>query len=237
MRIIPALDIIGGKCVRLTKGDFNTKKVYNDDPVAVAKEVEDNGLKYLHVVDLDGAKEKKIVNLSVLEKISSATNLKIDFGGGVRSTADLTAVFSAGASQVTGGSVAVVNKPLFLTWLRDFGQERIILGADSLGMKISTCGWTETSDKDIIAFITGYRQLGVKYVICTDISRDGMLGGPSADLYREILAAADVSLIASGGVSSMKDIEELQAAGCEGVIVGKAIYEGKLSLKELGCLC
>lgn len=237
MRIIPALDIIDGKCVRLTKGDFSSKKIYNDDPVAVAREVEDNGLKYLHLVDLDGAKNKKVTNIKVLEKISASTKLKIDFGGGVRTIADLTAVFNAGASQVTGGSIAVNNKPLFLTWLREFGPEKIILGADSLGMKISTCGWTETSEKDILNFITEYRQAGIKYVICTDISRDGMLGGPSTDLYREILATTDVSLIASGGVSSVKDIEDLDKAGCEGVIIGKAIYEGKLSLKELGNIC
>lgn len=237
MRIIPALDIIDGKCVRLTKGDFSSKKIYNDDPVAVAKEVEDNGLRYLHLVDLDGARNKKVTNIHVLERIAAQTNLKIDFGGGIRTITDLTAVFNAGASQVTGGSIAVNNKPLFLTWLRECGPEKIILGADSLGMKISTCGWTETSEKDIINFITEYRQTGIKYVICTDISRDGMLGGPSTDLYREILNATDVSLIASGGVSTMRDIEELDIAGCEGVIIGKAIYEGKLSLKELGNLC
>lgn len=237
MRIIPALDIIGGKCVRLTRGDFSSKKVYNDDPVAVAKEIENNGLKYLHLVDLDGAREKKLVNIKILENISNATSLKIDFGGGIRKTADLTAVFNAGASQVTGGSVAVFDKPQFLTWLRDFGTERIILGADSMGLKISTCGWTETSDKDIITFIDNYRQLGVKYVICTDISRDGMLEGPSVELYKEILAVAPVKLVASGGVTSVNDLYDLKKAGCEGAIVGKAIYEGRITLKELGELC
>lgn len=237
MRIIPALDIIGGKCVRLTRGDFSSKKVYNDDPVSVAKEIGDSGLKYLHLVDLDGARNKRLVNLKVLEKIASATNLSIDFGGGIRSTADVIAVFNAGARQVTGGSVAVADQALFLTWLRDFGPDRIILGADSLGMKVSTCGWTETSGKDLVSFISGYKLLGVKYVICTDISKDGMLQGPSTDLYRQILSATDVNLIASGGVSEMKDIDELKKAGCEGVIVGKAIYEGKLTLKELGEIC
>lgn len=237
MRIIPALDIIGGKCVRLTRGDFSSKKVYNDDPVSVAKDIEDNGLKYLHLVDLDGARNKRLVNLKVLEKIASATNLSIDFGGGIRNTADVTAVFNAGARQVTGGSVAVGDPALFLIWLRDFGPDRIILGADSLGMKVSTCGWTETSEKDLVSFISGYKLLGVKYVICTDISKDGMLQGPSTDLYRQILSATDVNLIASGGVSEMKDIDELKKAGCEGVIVGKAIYEGKLTLKELGEIC
>jgi len=234
MRIIPAIDIMGGKCVRLTRGDFNSEKIYNEDPLEAAREMEANGLKYLHLVDLDGARTRKIMNLKVLERISKATNLKIDFGGGIRVAADIRSVFDAGAGQVTAGSTAVINQPLFLSWLKEFGADRIILGADSLDRQISSCGWLESSDKDVVSFISAYRALGVKYAICTDIEKDGMLAGPSIDLYREILAATDIRLIASGGISSMKDIDELREAGCEGAIIGKAIYEGRITLKELG---
>ena len=237
MRIIVAIDIIDGKCVRLTKGDFSSKKIYNEDPLEVALEVEDNGLKYLHVVDLDGAKNKKITNLKVLEKIAGRTNLAIDFGGGIRSAKDLRTIFNAGAQQITAGSIAVTNKTLFLSWLKEFGPDKLILGADGSGRKISACGWSEHSDKDMITFISEYRVHGIKYVICTDIDKDGMLEGPSVDLYREILTVTDVSLIASGGVSSLQDIEVLHETGCEGAIIGKAIYEGKLTLKELAKKC
>jgi phosphoribosylformimino-5-aminoimidazole carboxamide ribotide isomerase len=237
MRIIPALDIIEGKCVRLRKGDFSSKKIYSENPLEVAKEFEANGIKYIHVVDLDGAKRKMISNLRIVEEISESTGLKIDFGGGIRKTEDIKSVFNAGAIQVTAGSTAVTNKPLFLSWLNEFGPDKIILGADSLDNRISSCAWMETSDTDVVTFIKAYSGLGVKYTICTDIDKDGMLGGPSTSLYREILAAADVRLIASGGISSMKDIYELKEAGCEGAIVGKAIYEGKITLKELGELC
>lgn len=234
MRIIVAIDIIGGKCVRLTRGDYSSKKVYNDDPLSVAKEIEDAGLKYLHLVDLDAARERKLVNVAVLEKIATGTGLTVDFGGGMRKTDDLVTVFNAGASQVTAGSVAATNRKLFLSWLSQFGPERIILGADGLSGKISTCAWTEQSDIDIVSFISQYRLLGVKYAVCTDISRDGMLEGPATNLYREILAATGISLIASGGVTSLRDIEELESTGCEGAIIGKAVYEGKLTLTELG---
>lgn len=237
MRIIMALDILEGKCVRLTKGDFNTKKTYNENPIEVAKEIEDNGIKYLHLVDLDGAKNRKIANLKILESIASKTSLQIDFGGGVRSSGDVRSVFNAGAAQVTGGSVAANNPKLFLMWLKEFGPERIILGADGTGGKISSCAWTETSDNDIVAFIKSYRESGVRYVICTDIEKDGMLGGPSVDLYRDILSVTDVSLIASGGITTIDDLEVLKETGCEGAIIGKAVYEGKLTLKELGRLC
>jgi phosphoribosylformimino-5-aminoimidazole carboxamide ribotide isomerase len=237
MRIIVALDIIGGKCVRLTRGDFNTKKVYNEDPLDVARQVEDNGIKYLHLVDLDGAKNKKIGNIKVLEKISAKTSLKIDFGGGLRSYEDLITVINAGARQVTAGSVAVTDPQLFMEWLTKLGQEKLILGADCIDRKISTNGWLTSSDKDVISFISDYRSRGVKYTICTDIKKDGMLQGPSLALYKEILASIKINLIASGGISSSKDIKLLRDAGCEGAIIGKAVYEGKLTLKELGELC
>jgi len=237
MRIIVAIDLIDGKCVRLTRGDFNTKKVYNEDPLEVAKQIEDNGLKYLHLVDLDGARKRKIENIRVLETIAVKTNLKIDFGGGIRSYEDLKTVFNAGANQVTAGSIAVKEPLLFMEWLTKMGPEKIILGADCNNRKVSTAGWTEDSDKDIISFISDYKEKGVKYVICTDIDKDGMLQGPSTDLYKEMLDAVDISLIASGGISTLADIENVRNTGCEGAIIGKAVYEGKLTLKELGKLC
>lgn len=237
MRIIPAMDIIEGKCVRLTQGDFTSKKIYNEDPVEAAIEMESFGIKYLHLVDLDGAKNRKITNLDILEKIASRTNLAIDFGGGIRKAADLGTVFNAGAKQITVGSIALSNQRLFISWLKEFGPDKIILGADSTGGKVSSCAWTEQSDSDLISFIAEYRKKGVNYAICTDIAKDGMLEGPSTDLYRDILSVTDINLIASGGISSMNDIDELEKAGCEGAIIGKAIYEGKISLKELSTIC
>ncbi len=237
MRIIVAMDIIGGKCVRLTRGDFNTKKVYNKDPLEVALQIEDNGINYLHLVDLEGAKNKQIENIKVLEKIAWKTNLKIDFGGGLRSYDDLITVFNAGARQVTAGSIAVTDPHLFLEWLMKLGQEKLILAADCIDRKVSTGGWLQNSDKEIMRFISDYRSKGVKYTICTDIKKDGMLKGPSTALYKEILSAVKINLIASGGISSFKDIEDVQEAGCEGAIIGKAVYEGKMTLKELGKLC
>ncbi len=237
MRIIVALDIIGGKCVRLTQGKFNTKKVYNEDPLEVARQIEDNGIKYLHLVDLDGAKNKKIENLSVLEKIAWKTKLKIDFGGGIRSYDDLINTINSGARQVTVGSIAYTNPHLFLDWLAKLGQEKLILGADCYDKRVSTNGWAETSEKDIISFISEYKSKGVKYTICTDIKKDGMLQGPSTDLYKEILGSVKINLIASGGITSLKDLENLKQSGCEGAIIGKAVYEGKLTLKELGKQC
>ncbi|MCX6321091.1 MAG: 1-(5-phosphoribosyl)-5-[(5-phosphoribosylamino)methylideneamino]imidazole-4-carboxamide isomerase [Bacteroidia bacterium] len=237
MRIIVAIDIIGGKCVRLTRGDFSTKKVYNKDPLEVARQIEDNGLSYIHLVDLDGAKNKKIENIKVLEKIARKTNLKIDFGGGLRLYEDLITVFNAGARQVTAGSIAVTDPHLFLEWLTRLGQEKLILGADCIDRKVSTNGWAETSDKDIISFISDYRSKGVKYTICTDIKKDGMLQGPSTAMYKEILDKVKINLIASGGITSIKDLEDLREVGCEGAIIGKAVYEGKITLKELGRQC
>lgn len=237
MRIIVALDIIGGKCVRLTRGDFNTKKVYNEDPLEVALQLEANGINYLHLVDLDGAKNKRIENIKVLEKIAWKTKLRIDFGGGLRSYEDLITVFNAGARQVTAGSIAVTDPHLFLEWLTKLGQEKLILGADCIDRKVSTSGWLENSDKEIISFISDFRSKGVKYTICTDIKKDGMLQGPATALYKEILEAVKINLIASGGISSIRDIEDVKEAGCEGVIIGKAVYEGKIGLNELGKLC
>ena len=237
MRILIAIDMIGGKCVRLTRGDFNTKKVYNEDPLEIARQIEDSGLHYLHLVDLDGARNKKIENLKILEKIAWKTKLKVDFGGGLRSYEDLITVFNAGARQATTGSVAVTDPHLFLDWLAKLGQGKLILGADFINRKISAGGWLEKTDIDVVSFVSDYRSKGVKYTICTDIRKDGMLQGPSTALYKEILDEVKVSLIASGGISSMKDIEDLRNAGCEGAIIGKAFYEGKITLKELAEQC
>lgn len=233
MRIIPAIDIINGKCVRLTKGDYNTQKIYNENPLEVAKEFEASGIKHLHLVDLDGAKSNNIVNHKILNDIASKTKLIIDFGGGIKSDKDIEIAFESGASQVTGGSIAVHNRTIFLDWLAKYGSEKIILGADSNNRMIATNGWQQKSDMDVINFITQYENKGVSYVICTDISKDGMLQGPSIDLYKEILSKSNINLIASGGVTSIDDIELVKQIGCEGAIIGKAIYEGRISLKEL----
>lgn len=237
MRIIPAIDIIDGKCVRLSKGDYNTKKVYNENPLEVAKEFEANGIQYLHLVDLDGAKSQHIVNYKVLESICSKTNLKVDFGGGLKSNDDLKIAFESGANQITGGSIAVKNPNTFKGWLNKYGSDKIILGADCNDRKIATSGWLETSELDVVDFIKQYEQDKVSYVICTDIAKDGMLQGTSNELYKEILSKTNVKLIASGGVSCFDDLLKVQEIGCEGAIIGKAIYEGKLTLKELQKLC
>ena len=237
MRIIPAIDILGGKCVRLTRGDFSTKTVYNDDPLEVAKEMEDNGIRYLHLVDLDGTKSKMIVHYRILEKIASQTSLEIDFGGGIRSYNDLRIAFGSGARQVTAGSIAHSSPALVLEWLSKYGNEKIILGADSKDSKITINGWQQESESDVISYISDYSSKGIKYVICTDVEKDGLLEGPATDLYREIISAVKVDLIASGGISSLDDIIEIKEAGCEGAIIGKAIYEGKIKLKELRDLC
>ncbi len=238
MRIIPAIDIIEGKCVRLTKGDYSTKKIYNENPLEVAKEFEDAGIEYLHVVDLDGAKASQIINYKVLEQIASKTNLKIDFGGGLKSDQDLEIAFNSGANQITGGSIAVKNAVVFESWIKKFGAEKIILGADfypdETGGKIATNGWQEESSLQLIPFINEYQSKGIQYVICTDISKDGMLQGPSFKIYEEILnSSKDIKLIASGGISTFDELPKLAELGCEGVIIGKAIYENKISLKQL----
>lgn len=245
MRIIPAIDIIDGKCVRLTKGDYNTKKIYNENPLEVATAFEAAGIEYLHVVDLDGAKASQIINYKVLEQIASKTNLKIDFGGGLKSDKDLEIAFNSGANQITGGSIAVKNPEIFESWISKYGSEKIILGADfypdNSGGKIATNGWQEESSLELIPFIKDYQQKGIQYVICTDISKDGMLQGPSFDIYKEILNETVISsgvenslkLIASGGISTFDELPKLAENGCEGVIIGKAIYENKISLKQL----
>lgn len=233
MRIIPAIDIINGKCVRLTKGDYSTEKVYNTNPLEVAKNYEANGITYLHLVDLDGAKSSHIVNYKILHDIATQTSLKIDFGGGIKTDDDALIAFENGASQITGGSIAVQNPELFQSWIQIYGSEKIILGADSLHRKIATHGWLQQSDVDVIDFINQYQEQGISYVICTDISKDGMLQGPSINLYSEILYNNKVKLIASGGVSSIQDVYDLREIGCEGVIIGKAIYENRISLNEL----
>jgi phosphoribosylformimino-5-aminoimidazole carboxamide ribotide isomerase len=237
MRIIPAIDILGGKCVRLTRGDYSTSKIYNEDPLEAAKEFEDKGLKYLHLVDLDGAKNKRVINYRVLERISSKTSLIIDFGGGIRSDEDLKIVFGSGANQVTGGSIAVTSPATFIDWLDRYGKEKIILGADSKNHKITFSGWNENSETDVMEFIAEYCSKGVLYSVCTDVEKDGLMAGPATDLYREILSSVKLNLIASGGISSIKDIEDVREAGCEGVIIGKAIYEGRIKLEKLRDLC
>lgn len=236
MRIIPAIDIIDGKCVRLSQGDYNTKKIYNENPLEVAKEFEDYGIEYLHLVDLDGAKSKQIINYKTLELITSKTNLKVDFGGGIKSQDDIRIAFECGANQITGGSIAVQNPTLFQEWINQYGSEKIILGADAKDRKIATHGWLETSELDVIDFIQEYKAKGIDYVICTDIAKDGMLQGTSNELYQEILASADVKLIASGGVSSIDDLIKVKELGCEGAILGKAIYERRIDLKDLSRL-
>ena len=237
MRIIPAIDIINGKCVRLSKGVYESKKVYNENPLDVAREFEVSGIEYLHLVDLDGAKSDQIVNYKILESIASKTNLKVDFGGGLKKGEDIKIAFESGVNQITLGSLAVKNPELFLQSLQKYGSDKIILGADCKHRKIATNGWLEGSELEVMKFIKGYKKRGVKTVICTDIDKDGVLEGPSLELYEEILENVEINLIASGGVASIKDIESLQRAGCEGVIIGKAIYENKISLKELSVLC
>lgn len=234
MRIIPAIDIIEGKCVRLSKGDYSTKKIYNEDPLEVAKTFQDAGIKYLHLVDLDGAKSKHIVNYKILESIASKTNLKIDFGGGLKSDDDLRIAFECGASQITGGSIAVKSPEIFESWIKRYGNEKIILGADAQDEKVAISGWMEASKEELLPFIRSYRNKGISYVICTDISKDGMLEGPSFELYKKILKGVpDIKLIASGGISHFDELARLAEAGCEGTIIGKAIYEKRISLKQL----
>ena len=233
MRIIPAIDLIDGKCVRLSKGDYTTQKIYNQSPLEVAKAYEDHGIKYLHLVDLDGAKSKHIVNHNILETLATKTNLKIDFGGGLKSEQDIKIAFESGASQITGGSIAVKAPETFLDWIIRYGADKIILGADVKGLNIATDGWLETSDQSLFEFLEYYKIRGVESVICTDISKDGMLEGPAFELYREILKKVDIKLIASGGISKFEELPELEILGCEGVIIGKAIYENRISLKQL----
>ncbi|HLP04675.1 MAG TPA: 1-(5-phosphoribosyl)-5-[(5-phosphoribosylamino)methylideneamino]imidazole-4-carboxamide isomerase [Paludibacter sp.] len=234
IEIIPAIDLIDGKCVRLSQGNYDSKKVYNENPVEVASMFADAGIKRLHVVDLDGAKAQHIVNYKVLERITSATGLVVDFGGGLKSDDDLRIAFECGAQMVTGGSIAIKNPEIFTSWINKFGGDKIILGADVKDEKIAVGGWLETTDIQLLPFIGNYLAKGIEKVICTDISKDGMLQGPSIELYRKMLAEYPAMyLIASGGVSSIRDIEQLNEAGIQAVITGKAIYEGNIKLAEL----
>ncbi|MEM6965286.1 MAG: 1-(5-phosphoribosyl)-5-[(5-phosphoribosylamino)methylideneamino]imidazole-4-carboxamide isomerase [Bacteroidota bacterium] len=234
MKIIPAIDIIDGKCVRLTQGDYTQKKIYNEDPLEVAKAFAGVGVEYLHLVDLDGAKAKQIINYKVLEKIASGTNLKIDFGGGLKSDEDLKIAFESGAHQITGGTVAVKNSPLFLSWLEKYGSEKIILGADVKDEKIAISGWQEESGIGLFDFLKKYVAAGIEYVICTDISKDGLLQGTAINLYQKIMTAfPNIKLIASGGIVATSEIEKLRNINVHGAIIGKAIYEGKINLRGL----
>ncbi|MEY4281069.1 MAG: hypothetical protein RLZ39_481 [Bacteroidota bacterium] len=237
MKIIPAIDILNSKCVRLSKGDYASQKIYNHNPLEVAKEFETHGMQYLHLVDLDGAKSKHMVNYKILEAIAKHTALKVDVGGGIKSTADVERAFDSGASQVTVGSIAVDNPALFIEWLQKYGPDKIMLGADAHNRKIATHGWTQVADMDIVAFIHYFEQKGIQYVVCTDIEKDGMMSGPALHLYKELMTKTTIQLIASGGVSSIQDVYDLKAIACHGAIIGKAIYEGAISLQELSKLC
>ena len=234
IKLIPAIDIIDGKCVRLSQGDYQSKKVYNENPVEVAKIFEAHGIHRLHVVDLDGAASKHVVNYKVLETLAGQTSLVIDFGGGIKSDEDLHIAFESGAQMVTLGSIAVKEPDTFNRWMEVYGSERIILGADAKDGKIAVNGWLECSRLELMPFLDDYIKKGVAKVLCTDISRDGMLNGPSLELYKQIMEAhPDLHLIASGGISGMKDIEALNEAGIPAVVFGKAFYEGRITLQEL----
>ncbi|NJC27398.1 1-(5-phosphoribosyl)-5-[(5-phosphoribosylamino)methylideneamino]imidazole-4-carboxamide isomerase [Neolewinella antarctica] len=234
MQIIPAIDLIDGKCVRLTQGDYGRKTVYNEDPLAQAREFEAAGLKKIHVVDLDGARGGGIVNQKVLERIASGTNLEIDWGGGMKSDEDLRIAFESGASQVTGGTIAVKNPDVFMGWIERYGADKIILGSDAKHGKIAVSGWEESSELGVYEFITNYVAKGLRYTICTDVSKDGMLAGTSVEMYARIIKEnPELKLIASGGVATTEDLDAVRDMGCYGVIVGKAFYEGRISLEEL----
>jgi phosphoribosylformimino-5-aminoimidazole carboxamide ribotide isomerase len=234
MQIIPAIDIIDGKCVRLTQGDYNQKKIYNEHPLEVAKEFEDAGLKRVHLVDLDGAKAGAIKNWKVLETIAGKTSLLIDFGGGIKTEKDVQVVFDSGAALATVGSIAVKDGKLFATWLKKFGAQRFLLGADVKNEKITVTGWTEDTDVNVYDFISEYLEKGVGQIFCTDVSKDGVLGGPSVELYKHIREKfPELYFIASGGISSLDDIHQLKDIGCRGAIIGKAIYEGRIRLSDL----
>jgi phosphoribosylformimino-5-aminoimidazole carboxamide ribotide isomerase len=254
MRIIPAIDLIDGKCVRLTKGDYTTKKIYSEDPLEMARTFEASGFRHLHLVDLDGARSAHIVNHKVLERIAGNTSLSVDFGGGIKSDEDVRIAFDSGATQITGGSIAAAEPERFLGWLEAHGPERIILGADVRDGFISVSGWQEATSKELVPFVRRYQKKGVRYVVCTDISKDGMLMGPAFELYRDLLTKTailetrigmsgvediekpGIALIASGGVSSVEDLRRLKKLGCEGAIIGKALYEGQITLEALQVL-
>lgn len=234
MRIIPAIDIINGECVRLSKGDYNKKTIYSSNVLDVAKKFEDNGIRFLHLVDLDGAKQNQIINHKILEKIASKTTLTIDFGGGLKSEKDIEIAFESGANQITLGSLAVKNPELFLETLEKFGSEKIILGADAKNEKIAISGWLEKSEVNIYDFVKEKMESGIQYVISTDIDKDGMLEGPSFELYEKIISEnPSIKLIASGGITSTKDLVQIKSMGCEGAIIGKALYENRITINDL----
>lgn len=234
MRIIPAMDIINGKCVRLLNGDYQKMTVYREDPLEMAKKMEAHGLQFLHLVDLEGAKSDRVINYKVLEKIAAKTALKIDFGGGIKSDDDLHIAFNSGANQVTAGSIAVKNPEVFVRWLKQYGRAKIILGADLRNGKIAVSGWQEESDQSIVSFLEDYSKKGIEYVTCTDISKDGTLSEPSVDLYSPLIPAfPDIKLIASGGIATLESLYRLDEIGCEAAIIGKALYENRISLQEL----
>ena len=236
MKIIPAIDIIGGKCVRLTQGDYAQQKTYNENPLEVAKMFEAAGIKYLHLVDLDGAKNGRIINQAVLENIAKNTSLHIDFGGGLKTDEDVQVALNSGAKQITAGSIAVKSPETVYGWIAQYGADKIILGADCRNRKIATNGWQEESTLDVVDFVNQYKAKGIQDVICTDISKDGMLQGPSFELYTELLKTG-IALVASGGVTTIDDVFALRNMGCTGAIIGKAIYEGTITLKQLTDLC
>jgi len=237
MRIIVALDILGGKCVRLTRGDYSTRKIYSEDPLEIAKRIDGEGISYLHLVDLDGARAGHLVNGKILEDISGSSRMKIDFSGGLRTRDEVKRIFESGAFSVTIGSMAVRDPDLFLSLLSEWSTDKIILGADCNNRKIMTEGWLKDSDSDVLEFIRDYSSKGVRFVTCTDIERDGTMKGPAIGLYRDILEIDKVKLIAGGCIAAVGQIKKLSDIGCEGVIIGKALYEGKLELKDLGRLC
>jgi phosphoribosylformimino-5-aminoimidazole carboxamide ribotide isomerase len=234
IEIIPAIDIIDGKCVRLSQGDYQTKKIYSESPAAVAKEFEAAGINRLHIVDLDGAKQGKIINLKTLETVASNTRLKIDFGGGIKTTGDVQSVFNAGAAMINIGSIAVKKPELVEEWITVFTAGKILLGADVKEENIMINGWQQSANINILNYISTYIYKGINSIFCTDVSKDGLLQGTSIDLYKKILSAfPQLNLIASGGVASIEDVEELNAIGCSGVIIGKALYEGRIQVTEL----
>ena len=233
--IIPAIDILDGKCVRLEQGDYRLKKVYEEDPVAAARRFEDQGIKRIHVVDLDGARDKHVVNWNSLEQIASKTSMIIDFGGGIKTDHDLEIVFESGAAMAVIGSVAVSDTDLFQSWLFAYGHEKIILAADALDGKIAVSGWTNITEISLFDFLKDYKAMGVRQVLCTDISRDGMMKGSSVELYTQLVQRfSSLKIIASGGVSTVAELHQLNQAGIAGAIIGKALYEGMIKLEELG---
>lgn len=234
IEIVPAIDLIDGKCVRLTQGDYHQKKVYSDNPLEIAKKFEGVGIKRLHLVDLDGAKAQHIVNQKVLQEITSKTSLIVDFGGGLKTDEDLKIAFDSGAAQITGGSIAVKNQEKFISWIQTYGADKIILGADAKNRKIAVSGWQEVTERGILEFIEFYIGKGIKHIISTDVAKDGLLEGPSFELYQDIMNQnPDCYLIASGGVSKMQDIIDLDKMGVPAVIMGKAYYENRISLKDI----